>query len=489
MADTTFVARVTTIASTWLQAVNNTVYRANSALSGVTVAMYRTALAKFSDTFSVKDCGATGLGVADDWAAFQAAIDACYSAGKQFLLVPAGTYKISKPLYLWGGAHYWQTSNGVTLIGDGRNSTVIQKTTNAGTGDGSAFSAIDAVLLLAPHDKLIASTAFNCGIKEIRVESTVSCAFGVVALGPLARCDVDGLVITSVGIGFNAQDTMYLSTIRRLHTATTTHGFKMDGGGTSNHLDDCFCTATSTIAYKLMGAYSAATALAADGNTGVVYQFNGGDWIINGLGSESTSATKIVETVAATTNRVIINNPYIQPQNNVANKVFVISGASKVIVNGGSVQDNSSPLARAGQLASCVTSLSRPEQEGLFLNNVSVLDTYAVASTGAIMQSGGSTKTGKMTVPTGVATAIYTVVNEEIGLFYVYLPGVSAGFRSLAMLGISGGNEGFAVLSSSGLTLTNAAGVISVQHAIGSDAVVGWKYFRFGDTPAISYQN
>lgn len=415
----------------------------------------------------------------------QAAIDQAYSGGIQEVKC-AGSINIAKPLYLWGAAHYWQTDSGVALVGSGVNKTVIKKTTTTTVGDGSAYGSTDAIVLFTPHDKLVASSAFNCGLRNIRLESTASGSFGAVALGPLARLDIDRAVITGVATALNAQDTMYLSNIRRLHTLSTAYGIKMDTTGTTNHLDGCFVSGTATVGYLLRGVYSTASGLAADGNTGVVYQFANGDWVINGLGAESTSATKIIELLAGTANKVIVNNPYIQPQDNAAKTVFVVAAGSRLIVNGGSVGSDSSPQALAGQLASITAGVSVNPYEGLFLNNVAILDTYAVASTGAIMQSAGSTKFGAKTVATATPTAIYTALNEEVGLFIAYLSS-NAGFRSVAYLGVAGGNEGFAVINSSGLTLTNSLGVISVEHAIGSDQTIRWKFLRFGDALPVTW--
>lgn len=430
--------------------------------------------------------GATGDGSTDDYAAIQAAIDDAYSLGIQFVKIPAGTYKITKPLYLWGAAHYWTTDNGVTLVGDGRNSTIITKSTNAGSGDASAYDSVDAVVMLIPHSKLTADTAYNCGLKELRITSSASCAFGIVALGAIGRLDINGIVVHAVGIAFNAQDDMFLSTIRRFHSSTSTHGIKMDASGTSNHLDDCFVSATSTIGYLLRGVYSTGNALAADGNTGVVYQFAFADWTVNGLGSESTGSTDVIKIPSGTTNtKVVLNSPYIEPQDDVAANVFNIAGGGLVIVNGGVIGSNTSPDSLAGQFAVVTDSTSTDNQEGLVLNNVSILDTYAVASTGAIMQQ-GTMKFGRKTVSSGVTTNLYSLVNEEVGLFLAYLPGVSAGFHSVAYAGMAGGNVGFNVLGSSGLSLTISTGTLRVTHSIGSDQAVGWKFLRFGDTSAVA---
>jgi len=439
---------------------------------------------------NVKDFGAKGNGVTDDTAAIQAAIDYAYTSGCQFVRVPTGTYIITIPLYLWGAVHYWQTDIGITLVGDGQNGSIIKKTTNAGTGDGSAFAGIDAVILLAPRDKDGAASAFNCGLREIRIEGAVSNTYGVMSVASVARFNTDGVVIIGVGTGFYVQDFFYLSNLRRMTISATAYGIRMNSSGTTNHLDGIFVVNTTVAAYLLKGSYSTASGLAGDNNTGVVYQFAGGEWVINGLGSESTSATKVIELLTGTVNNVIVNNPYIEPQNNVAKTVFVVAAGGRLIVNGGSVGSDTSPNALAGQFASITDGVSVSPYQGLFLNNVQVKDTYAVASTGAIMDSAGSTKTGKKTIPTGVATTIYSTVNEEVGIFIAYGTGNATGNANIfavAYAGQAGGNSGFGAIVNSSLTLTMVGADIKVQHALGFDYIVGWKFLRFGDVYPVSY--
>lgn len=111
MADTNFTPRVTSIVSVWLQAVNDAVYRANSAITGVTTALYRTLLAKLSDTISVKDFGAVGDGLTNDTAAFVLAL-----ATLKRVFVPKGTYLVDQIALPAGSAHLeGETMEGVVF--------------------------------------------------------------------------------------------------------------------------------------------------------------------------------------------------------------------------------------------------------------------------------------------------------------------------------------------------------------------------------------
>lgn len=81
-------------------------------------AVATTVQAKLRESVSVKDFGAVGDGVTDDYAAFQAACDAVYAAGGGIVFVPVGTYICNTPLRLM---------QGVNLIGAGRENTIIKK--------------------------------------------------------------------------------------------------------------------------------------------------------------------------------------------------------------------------------------------------------------------------------------------------------------------------------------------------------------------------
>src|SRR6266850_1535496 len=110
MADTTFISKVTVIARAWLQDVNDAIYRANSSITGVVAAMYRSLLSKLADTVHIKDYGATCLGVADDTAAINAAIAG--AAGRT--VVYSGTPLISSTIVI---------SSKLKLVGDGARGT------------------------------------------------------------------------------------------------------------------------------------------------------------------------------------------------------------------------------------------------------------------------------------------------------------------------------------------------------------------------------
>jgi hypothetical protein len=82
-------------------------------------AVLRTAQDKLRDVVNAKDFGVVGNGVADDYAALQAALNFAM-ANEKTLIVPVGRYKITQPLMIstWNGSAYPATFVSVSLIGE-----------------------------------------------------------------------------------------------------------------------------------------------------------------------------------------------------------------------------------------------------------------------------------------------------------------------------------------------------------------------------------
>lgn len=87
----------------------------------------RTVISRLSEKLSALDFPATGLGIADDWAALQDAITATDANGSRPLNIPPGTFKITKPLFLnkWQATPVKLTIPGLKIRGSGRGVTII----------------------------------------------------------------------------------------------------------------------------------------------------------------------------------------------------------------------------------------------------------------------------------------------------------------------------------------------------------------------------
>lgn len=99
---------------------------------------------RFADSFSIKDFGAIGDGVANDTAALQAAINAIPTIGGS-LYIPAGRYKITSTINI--------TNKTVSIYGDGSGQTVgatdgsVIAFHSLGTSNGVVFDNVDGAYM------------------------------------------------------------------------------------------------------------------------------------------------------------------------------------------------------------------------------------------------------------------------------------------------------------------------------------------------------
>ncbi len=136
IGDTYRIVTVGTTDFTLIGASANSVglhFTATGAGSGTgTAELSQTVEAKLRETVSVKDFGAVGDGVANDTAAFKAAI----ASGASKIYIPAGTYltDFTNPTYRTDGI--LNIPSGMTFEGDGEN-TVLRPYTNQPTESGT----------------------------------------------------------------------------------------------------------------------------------------------------------------------------------------------------------------------------------------------------------------------------------------------------------------------------------------------------------------
>jgi len=118
--------------------------------------------AKLQEIVSVKDFGAVGNGVTDDWAAFEAARTYCNDNEVHSLLIPPASYHLSEPWFVPSGGSYVPCRT----VGDG---AIVDNTVIIGGGTGlcglTVDGAADAGFVViraqgAYHEYLVAK---NCG--------------------------------------------------------------------------------------------------------------------------------------------------------------------------------------------------------------------------------------------------------------------------------------------------------------------------------------
>jgi parallel beta-helix repeat protein len=142
--------------------------------------------------FDVKDFGAAGDGITDDYQAIQAAIDACAGGGLGELSLPAGSYLIGEVLSLKGG---------VRLIGYGANLVTVANTTHIDIPPGASDVKISGIQFKTRNSKR--GTDGRAAVRINSAEMTPApfdievsdCTFT-----DLAHCAVSGALCTDVWV-------------------------------------------------------------------------------------------------------------------------------------------------------------------------------------------------------------------------------------------------------------------------------------------------
>lgn len=300
---------------------------------------------------NVKDYGAIGDNTADDTSAIQSAINALSSNGG-VLRFPAGTYKITSPLIL-------PANGGISIIGDGRNCTVIEKdgtTAASGTtsrlipngGGSSETMNVDAVIICDHGDS---SYYYGLSIKDIHLKQDTSSNGYVIYAPRLAQSKIEMAILTlgssSTGSVFYTKD-HWNSDWVRVDFQNGDYGFHIDPdtttAGTSLNLQVCYVNG-SKFGYHVAGLYySSFISCACDnsGAGGAAYRFaantTGGGTIESnvtmiGCGTEGAVGRHLLVTDSTLT---IVGGLFSEADGYQAlpstffTSTFLIEGASKV---------------------------------------------------------------------------------------------------------------------------------------------------------------
>lgn len=197
-------------------------------LQAGTGAVARSVQSKERDIVSVKDFGAVGDGVTDDTAAIQAAINSIANGG--IVYVPTGTYCISKPLRM---------TPDKSLIGEGRTTTIIKKTTTTPDDYGSVLAPngvsdsynVDSVISIihAPSD-----FARNVKIENLFLQrdSVGATSYGIYA-PRIGYCQFKSLLIQKAQYGILIY-TVFLTRCEDTTALACEIGFGLIDDGTGN---------------------------------------------------------------------------------------------------------------------------------------------------------------------------------------------------------------------------------------------------------------
>jgi hypothetical protein len=433
-----------------------------------TGAVARSAQDKMRDFISVKDFGAVGDGAIDDTDAIQNAVDYAFTNDISAVYVPAGIYKTTKPIVLWGGFNY--SGSASYLYGDGVNASIIKKTTNTTLADGSNWAAIDAVIILGRYSYPTADqTVYNVAISNLSLQGAATSSavdFGIAATNACGQIRCEKLDIRGVDIGTQFQGNTFLSTFREIIWAGGTFplskGFSMTASGTSVLLEDTYVFASTVIAYELRSLYSTAINTAADACSGTIYDIRFSQWNMSGVGSESPLATTVV----------LVDNDS-QVNMNAATLFVATSGNQFTILGNSNLSVVNSAIGYASGQSSTGYYYLLGSGCSITLDSILNYGTFATASTGvatslARQSSGTFTSTastasavsGTWTAGTGKWTQVGNVVTMQI-----QFTGTNLGFSSTS------GYYKWTGLPTTYVTITGGSGTWVSSNV--SDAVAG----------------
>lgn len=316
---------------------------------------------------------AKGDGATDDYAAIQAAITYAFLNKLGTVRLPKGTYNISKPLYLYGSDNY--INSAVRLVGAGIDSTIIQKTGNVTTADGSWYASVDSVVILTPYPAPVSATpvtgTYNASISDLTVSgyATTPNTYGVYTKDDFGQLKCARWCIKNTVTSFRTDANMWLSSFENMSMHPTQNGFWMNSSGTSNHLKNTYVLGGAGVGYNLQGQYSSADCIACDGFTGTPYNFRFAQWTVNGLGVECAAATGFAINALNGSN-ITVNSAVILAPNVFNCGADSILALDAPVIGDGTVTARTGALwfvAGAGQLS---------------IANMVKSDTFATASTG-----------------------------------------------------------------------------------------------------------
>jgi hypothetical protein len=172
--------------------------------------------------------GAAGNAAADDTVPIQQALDAAAASGGQAIVVmPPGTYRVTGPLTV---------HTGLTLRGAGMGKTSINSTVTSGVilniPAGAVGVTLDGFTVAGPAGSQPGLNAiYAAGGQDLRIRSvkTVFAEQGVL-LNNVTGGILDGVIATSVGIGFRLTGCTWGECRTCQATSVDRSGFFLDGG-------------------------------------------------------------------------------------------------------------------------------------------------------------------------------------------------------------------------------------------------------------------
>lgn len=269
---------------------------------------------------NVKDFGAKGDGITDDYESIQSALDDCFTNNNLLLYFPSGVYMISKPLLLKtkvdSPSVYWWDGKAINIVGEHKATTRIIKYTNQVlSGVNPEVDNVDSVVLLFAGQKLdgtVGGTGTGINIQNMSLEnqSTSLSAYSIYGHA-CQRMNVDEINIKS----YNGMKlfTPFSSVFTNMVFRCTENAIETTSGGTSNTFRTIYSAACKN-PYKIYSHYSSLDLVYADNCTGTIFDIGGLGLIMKNCGTESPKAQYIVKCEGSTERQVFISTLFLHRQ-------------------------------------------------------------------------------------------------------------------------------------------------------------------------------
>ena len=222
------------------------------------------------------------------------------------VFIPAGLYKTTKPLIVYGSVAAEQdTDPGSIIIGEGKDATTIQKSGNSNAGTGNPNDS-NAVILICNQSWRSGSYDGSLRIRNVYLDgfSVLGTAqeveYGIrVTAGTFTNSDVRNINIsffTEAGIDITPSSNTNRFHMMRIYGspasgAKANYGFLYSGGNaTSTIWSNIYVLATLVAGFKIKGEYCTLLSSAADSCAGICYDIERFSGTISGCGAESGEA-------------------------------------------------------------------------------------------------------------------------------------------------------------------------------------------------------
>lgn len=254
---------------------------------------------QYFDSINVKQVGAYGDDSHDDVITIQHAIDLAHETGINKVLLPIGTYRVSKALII---PEY------MVLEGVSRIDTIILKTANESS---NPFS-VDAVVIFKQTDNFEFAYNHSQTIKNLTIKGNNDTVYGVYAEKAVPRTTISNVVVRNIQYGIYYKKGGWLYTVEDVSILPEHTGFYAGDVSTTLNLNNVYVNGGDTNGYYLTGVtYSSFNNVACDNCTGVAYLLKYCNLEINGIGCECKDGTGFINLTNSTSSfkngTVIVN--------------------------------------------------------------------------------------------------------------------------------------------------------------------------------------